>query len=97
MRTCFGNFFLFFLGIFFFLVCGLCACFLSSSRGVVGWCFCGGVVVFLCFCGGVFVVFLVVVFLGWCSCGGVFVVVWLGGLFVVVFVWCGCVFVVVWW
>ena len=43
----FWDFFLFFWGIFFFLVCGLCACFFSSSRGVVGWCFCGGVVVFL--------------------------------------------------
>ena len=64
----FWDFFSFFLGHFFFLVCGLCACFLSSSRGVVGWCFCGGVVVFL----------------WWCLCGDVFVVVWLGGVFVVV-------------
>ena len=63
------GFFSFFGGHFFFLVCGLCACFLSSSRGVVGWCFCGGVVVFL----------------WWCLCGDVFVVVWLGGVFVVVF------------
>ena len=68
VRTCFGIFFLFLGGIFFFLVCGLCACFLSSSRGVVGWCFCGGVVVFL----------------WWRLCGDVFVVVWLGGVFVVV-------------
>ena len=64
----FWDFFSFFGGLFFFLVCGLCACFLSSSRGVVGWCFCGGVVVFL----------------WWCLCGDVFVVVWLGGVFVVV-------------
>ena len=72
-----------------------------------GWCFCGGVVMFLrwCFCGGV----LVVVFLWWC--GGVFVVVVVWWCFcgsVVVFLWwcfcgwggvcvffCGCVFVVV--
>ena len=71
VRTCFGIFFLFLGGIFFFGVCGLCACFLSSSHGVVGWCVCGGVVVFL----------------WWCLCGDVFVVVWLGGVFVVVFVW----------
>ena len=100
VRTCFGNFFFGGGGIFFFFVCGLCACFLSSSRGVVGWCFCGGVVVFLCFCGGV----LVVVFLWWCFCGGVFVVVWwcfcgipCGGVFGVVFLWwcfCGGVCVV---
>ena len=51
---------LFFFFLAFFLVCGLCASFLSSSRGVVGWCFCGGVVVFL----------------WWCLCGDVFVVVW---------------------
>ena len=66
-KFCFGcglvlGFFFLGGGAFFFLVCGLCACFLSSSRGVVGWCFCGGVVVFLCFCGGVLVVFL-----WWCG------------------------------
>ena len=65
---------------------------------VLSWCFfwwwCG-VVVFLCWCGGVF--------LWWC---GVvvffFVVVWCGGVCVVVFVWwclCGgvCVVVFLWW
>ena len=103
----FWDFFLFFGDIFFFLVCGLCACFLSSSRGVVGWCFCGGVcvvmflwwcgwVVFLwwCFCGGVVVLL--------CFCGGVVVFLWwcFCGVLVVVFLWwcsCGGVFVVVWW
>ena len=90
----FWDFFSFFFGHFFFLVCGLCACFLSSSRGVVGWCFCGGVfvVVFVwwCFCGGV---------VGWCFCGGVVVLLcFCGGVFVVVW-WCFYVFVVVflWW
>ena len=89
------GFFFFFFGHFFFLVCGLCACVLSSSRGVVGWCFCGGVVVFLwwCFCGGV----CVVMFLWWCFCGGVVVLLcFCGGIFVVVW-WCFCVFVVMFW
>ena len=39
------------------------------------------------------------VVLWWCFCGGVLVVVFSGGVFVVVFLWwcfCGGVFVVVW-
>ena len=109
----FWDFFSFFGGaFFFFLVCGLCACFLSSSCGVVGWCFCGGVVVFLwwCFCGGVVVFWwcfccgVLVVFLWWCL-SAVLVVVFLlwcfcCGVFVVVFLWwcfCGGVVVFLWW
>ena len=70
MRTCFGIFFLFLGGIFFFGLFALCllsfqltwcgwVVFLwwcGSAFMFLWWCFCGGVVVFLCFCGGVFVV-----------------------------------------
>ena len=52
VRTCFGNFFLFFGGIFFFF--GLWAlCLLSFQLTWCGW------VVFLWWCGGVFVVVFV--------------------------------------
>ena len=69
----FWVFFSFFWGHFFFF--GLWAlCLLSFQLTWCGW------VVFLWWCRGVFVV----VFLWWCLCGDVFVVVWLGGVFVVV-------------
>ena len=106
VRTCFGMFFLFLGGIFFFWSVGFVPAFfpahvvwLGGVFVVVWWCFCGVP------CGGVFGVFVVVCFccvVGWCFCGGV-CVVWLcfcGGVVVFLSLWwcfchCGDVFVLV--
>ena len=56
VRTCFGIFFYFFLGTFFFWSVGFVPAFFPAHVVWLGGAF---VVVWWCFCGGVFVVVLV--------------------------------------